>query len=350
MPPGPSKRQRLRLTVGTLMLGILLFGLWLGRQVNKAREQRAAVAAVKSHGGWVHFDYELVGGKPVAGRAPWAPRWLRAALGDEYFQDIRWVSFVYDDSTGKRYDNEKTEACDDVLAILASQSGLQHLFLKGPQATDQGLAHLRQLRQLEDLYIWDSTLISDGGVEPLRDLVNLKNLHLDNSKLTDKGFRSLARLTKLEHLVLEHHAFGDEGMTTVGGMKHLTWLCVGGTSTTKSAITDEGLSVVAGLEQLENLELGYSRVTDRGLKYLAGLKKLKILELSGCNITDEGLRQLAGNTNLRWLLLANTRITGDGLEHLTGLTKLKLLTVPGSIPKAAKDRFRGKMPGGLIVH
>src|SRR5207249_6879954 len=118
--------------------------------------------------------------------------------------------------------------------------------------------------------------------------------HLDTSKITDEGFRHLARLTKLEHLVLVGHAFSDRGLAVVKGMKHLTWLCVGGTKRIESFITDDGLAVVADLKDLENVNLAYSKVTDQGLKHLAGLKKLKILDLEGCNVTDEGLAQLSG--------------------------------------------------------
>src|SRR5262245_9524093 len=101
----PAKRRRLAFTVRMFMLLILGLGLWLGHRVNKARQQREAAAAVKAHGGWVHYDYEFVNGKLASGKQPWAPRWLRKALGDEYFQEIQQVSLVYDDSTGKRFDN-----------------------------------------------------------------------------------------------------------------------------------------------------------------------------------------------------------------------------------------------------
>ncbi len=40
-------RRRLRIGVGGMKLAILLFGLWLGHQVDRAKQQRLAVAAVK---------------------------------------------------------------------------------------------------------------------------------------------------------------------------------------------------------------------------------------------------------------------------------------------------------------
>jgi hypothetical protein len=43
-------RHRLKLSLRAMMLVILLVGTWLGWQVNRAREQREAVAAVRRLG------------------------------------------------------------------------------------------------------------------------------------------------------------------------------------------------------------------------------------------------------------------------------------------------------------
>ena len=95
-----------------LLLLILAIALWLGWIVNKARQQREAVAALQKFGGFVHYDWEFVDGpvkvprgnrlwmpswgKFTPGRKPWAPDWMRRALGDEYFQSIAHVSLYVD--------------------------------------------------------------------------------------------------------------------------------------------------------------------------------------------------------------------------------------------------------------
>jgi hypothetical protein len=48
-------RYRLR----TLLVVMVAFGVWLGLQVNTARRQRAAVAAVQRLGGTVYFEHQL---------------------------------------------------------------------------------------------------------------------------------------------------------------------------------------------------------------------------------------------------------------------------------------------------
>jgi Leucine Rich repeat len=338
-------RRRLRLSVGMMMILILGFALWLGWRIDRARFQKATVAEVKEYGGWVHYDYEFVNGKVTAGQEPRAPRWLRDAIGDEFFQEIRSVSFVYDDSTGKRYDLDNDKPCDDVLEMLGQHHGITTILMKGHQATDLGLRHLKGLANLEDLYIWDSYDISDEGLKQLENLVELKNLHIDKSRVTDKGFLRLARMKQMDHLVLAHHCFTDDGLAAIVEMRSLRWLDIGGTLEAPSKITDEGMAMVSQLKNLQLLGIGYSGVTDRGLEEIGKLDQLTDLDLTGCRISDDGLQHIAGLKNLKWLHLGETDVTEQGLKHLEGLRKLSLVQLPqGRVSTQAKAQIQSKMP------
>ena len=57
-------------------------------------------------------------------------------------------------------------------------------------------------------------------------------------------------------------------------------------------------------------------VTDAGLKDLAGLKQLQWLNLTKTQVTDAGLKHLAGLKQLRLLLLTNTKVTDKGIADL----------------------------------
>jgi internalin A len=50
-----------------------------------------------------------------------------------------------------------------------------------------------------------------------------------------------------------------------------------------------------------------TQITDAGLKELAGLNNLQWLDLTGTRITDAGLKELAGLKNLQWLTLTARR-------------------------------------------
>lgn len=173
------------------MLLVLVIAALLAWRVNRARQQKGAVLAVKRHGGWVHYDYEFVNGNPAKGRSPWAPRWIRRILGDEYFQNVEQVSLVYDDSTGKRFDNSNVEAADALLKRLSKLPGLKELLLHRTQATDEGLKHIGKMTDLEKLWIWSTVSVTDAGVA-----------HLAGLKNTARGLEQLKELPNLKQLWL----------------------------------------------------------------------------------------------------------------------------------------------------
>jgi hypothetical protein len=57
---------------------------------------------------------------------------------------------------------------------------------------------------------------------------------------------------------------------------------------TRDDVTDALLKHLAGLKQLQTLDLSLTKVTDAGLKHLAGLKQLRLLDLDHTRVTDKG--------------------------------------------------------------
>jgi hypothetical protein len=273
-------RRRFKISLRTLMILILVLGTGLGWHVNKAREQLAAVAAVQRNGGWVHYDYEFVNGKLTAGRQPWAPRWLRAVIGDAFFREISQVSLVYDDATGTRFDNQNLEPCDDLLARLARQTRLKELLLQKTQATDLGLKQIGKMTSLEKLFIWDGASVTDAGVAHLAKLKNLTHIHISRSNLSDRSLALLSNLPRMESLSLQQNHFSDRELM---GRERLKRLAIG---LGDCRITDAGLVHLNGFQNLELLDLQNSQVTARGVEQLSGLKKLKALWLSATAVTD----------------------------------------------------------------
>ena len=56
-------------------------------------------------------------------------------------------------------------------------------------------------------------------------------------------------------------------------------------------MTDAGLKELAGLKNLQSLDLWYTGITDAGLKELAELKSLQVLNLPSL-VTDAGVAEL----------------------------------------------------------
>ena len=116
-------------------------------------------------------------------------------------------------------------------------------------------------------------------------------------------------------------------------------------------ITGAGLAHLAGLPNLETLEVSDSNVDDAGLARLSGVTKLKALKLRATEITDAGLTHLSGLKALETLDLSHTRIAGPGLVHLRGLTALKALdlqvTLVGDEPA---DALKEAIPGLVVTN
>lgn len=278
--PNPPKRRRLNVSVRVLMLLVLAAGVWMGRQIGKAREQRDAVAAVREYGGTVHYDWEFPKGE-IGGTHPRAPRWLRRLLGDEYVQEVVQVDLVY----GRSGENPNLSPADPLIERLAVLPRLRRLSLTGPQATDEGLRQLRLLPSLGQLYLYRATELSDDALANLASLPHLKVLVIGDSHLSDRGLAHLARVRTLEKLMLSLN-----GRFTDAGLAHLT-----------------------GLTSLDLLSVGgCPRVTDAGLVHLKTLKNLEILDLQGTGVTDAGLEHLAGLTKLKELGVGQTAISPQG--------------------------------------
>ena len=60
----------------------------------------------------------------------------------------------------------------------------------------------------------------------------------------------------------------------------------------RTGITDRGLENLKGLSQLRYLTIGDANVTDKGLETLKELSQLWKLEIYGTNVTDEGVKKL----------------------------------------------------------
>jgi len=279
-------RKYLRVSLRTLMVLVVIFGVLLAWRVNKARQQRRAIAAVQEYGGWVHFDYELVNGKVTPGQGPWAPLWLRRMLGDEYFREVAYVSLAYDRQGGKRVEIANFKPCDELLEQLVTQTGLKQLLMQRTQATDEGLKYVGEMTALEELYIWDATSITDPGVAHLAGLKNLKKIHVDSSKMTDEGLVLLSSLPRIEELSLQSSHFSDQGFLRLKGQDNLTELWTGHGN---FQVTDAGLARFREFKKLELIDLQNSKVTARGLEHLKGMSSLKRVLLSKTGITDSDL-------------------------------------------------------------
>jgi hypothetical protein len=89
-------------------------------------------------------------------------------------------------------------------------------------------------------------------------------------------------------------------------------------------ITDEGISYLLPLSQLQELDLSLTGITDAGLEVLTYLENLKVLHLVCCEeITDQGLYYLTNYQKLNILSITQTPlITQTGISYIDSASQI----------------------------
>jgi hypothetical protein len=184
------------------------------------------------------------------------------------------------------------------LAVLPPMAKLKELGIqyKGDTFQPEHLASLAGFPQLETLRL--TGRYTDDGLVHLKSLKQLKNLGLhgnwqDADYITDA---TLAYVSTLEHL---------EAVQLYTG-----------------SFTDDGLRHLAALPRVRKIDIPNNggRFTDAALESLAKSKTLEQLRLRGDHITDAGLRYLEASTSLRSLrLFPQSRVTAEGIARLKRL-------------------------------
>jgi hypothetical protein len=86
---------------------------------------------------------------------------------------------------------------------------------------------------------------------------------------------------------------------------------------------------IAGLTELEDLQLGLAPVGDVALETICTFTKLKTLDLQHARVTDVGVLRLKP-LQLTWLCLNGTRVTGAGIAALADMTNMDCLFLAGT--------------------
>jgi Leucine-rich repeat (LRR) protein len=213
---------------------------------------------------------------------------------------------------------------DAGLAHLKDCKNLNNLYLANTRVSDAGLAHLKDCKSLTQLNLF-STQVSDAGLVHLKDCKNLGYLGLDHTRVSDAGLAPLKDCKNLTQLNLFATQVSDAGLARLKDCKNLNHLNLGGTR-----VSDVGLPHLKDCNNLTALHLGGTRVTDEGLAHLKDCKNLTHLNLDGTRVSDAGLAHLKECKNLTQLHLWGTRVSDAGLAHLKECKNLNNLSLGGT--------------------
>jgi|GEM_PF-1174907 len=217
---------------------------------------------------------------------------------------------------------------DALIQDVSRLTGLEVLMIGESTITPKGLRYLARLKMLKGLSI--PGYIRSQDMVFLRELPLLEYLHFGGPMVTDDKMPVIGMLTSLTQLSLGGSEVG-QGLAELKGLKSLRWLHL---EANRSYDIDKHLAHIAGLTELEELDLGDTQIGDAGLAHLPGLTKLKKLQLRSNpatdRITDAGLAHLKNLKSLEVIDLPYTRITDVGVEYLTQIESLKEMNPYGN--------------------
>ena len=195
---------------------------------------------------------------------------------------------------------------DDDLAAFAGFASIKKLDLRLRTLTGAGLKHLRSLPKLEEISVFlskatdesmqgldglkvialnlDLSKVGDAGLAHLKGMASLEQLFLSDTQITDTGLVNLANLTSLRLLHMDRTLITDKGLAQLKGLGKLSDLWLRETET-----GDASMEMIGHFEKLSQLALDKTKVTDAGIKFLNQHSNLQILNLNGTQVSDQSI-------------------------------------------------------------
>ena len=263
---------------------------------------------------------------------PPGPAWLRGFLGEEYFREVIEVIFTRAVSEadlkqiaklpsiwkvylpGTRIlleDSKESRPIEDRdHAVFEGAVRLKYfLFDDASEVHGRGIRYLRNLKELLELRFRSSPL-DDSAMENIGELTSLDYLEINNAKFTSAGFKFLRHLPNLKHLILSNTGFSDADAQYITSNR-LRYLDL-----TANPIGDAGMKCIGRFKTLEGLFLQKTNVTDKGAGYLRNLSNIELLSLSDTAISDDALQTIRGLNKLKQAHLLGTKATPNGFREL----------------------------------
>jgi len=221
----------------------------------------------------------------------------------------------------RKFDNED-------MANLRGLTHIQTLNLHRTQTNAQGLAHVRDLKNLRELNLQFCKPTEDGFAM-LKGLTNLRILNLSATEITNGALVHLKELKQLADLDLGFAKdVDDSGLIHLRGLTNLQAIGLGDTSV-------RDLPHINELKGLRYVGLKSTSVSAKGVQQLKDLPELIQLLITSAPLTDKDLMQFSEAKNLRVLYVEDTRVTAAGIAAFkkanpvvkvnSGFEKTKLL-------------------------
>lgn len=195
---------------------------------------------------------------------------------------------------------------------------IQVLEVSSLNLTDEALAHISKLAELDELNIKWTKKITDAGVKELLKCKELDELEIIAPATTDKALEYLSQMKGLQRLSL----FTGRGTTKLKLISELPNL-----QTVALVVNDLDEPLVKQMSLIDPGWFGLFLWSDKSidddqvalLNYLT--QRIDILGIYGTKITDKGLDAISGMNNIGFVSMLVPGVTQNGVQRFRGSAK-----------------------------
>ncbi|MBO0697175.1 MAG: hypothetical protein J2P46_02160, partial [Zavarzinella sp.] len=210
---------------------------------------------------------------------------------------------------------------------IIETGGERELVVTGDQVSDDDLAGATDLMGLSAVRLRAASKITARGLSRLEAVKTVHSLTLTGPAITDDFVTSLKPLPQIDSVAVEAPNLSDAGLAFLSGFTGLRTLSINGHGSAPTAprITGQGFVHLTKLPNLAELTVREEPVEDAALEHLGAVRSLRELRLDRVRVTDAGLRFLESLPALEHLSLTRVRVRGEGLSVVGSLPKLRTL-------------------------
>lgn len=214
----------------------------------------------------------------------------------------------------------------------STTSWIRSLTIDSP--TDMALGAIAKWPRLEKLHLKDATRVTNNGFNSLGNAVFIKELHIEDAAITDSDMEILNQLQKLESLTLANcPELSGSALTKLAKLPKLVNL-----SLRLPQFEDQDLAALAGLAHLESLHLEETAVSNPGIhEFLPPLNVIRLSLVGNKSIGDDGLTALARMPKLEELEIEGGTYSAAGYEQLKMIESLRVLKVFSMTASTARE-------------
>lgn len=253
----------------------------------------------------------LEGSADIAGLARslelWGITWDRSGLKDDQFAHLASIPTLINIKLGE------TQLTAESWPLL-DKMRLERIDLESPEIDDSTIRGLIAKGNLSELRLRGGKIGQRGVINELLKLPKLTSFEIDVCGCTVECMRAMATRGYWSLYIRGGPNVTDEWLADLAE-EDFAWIEI-----VNSAITDEGIEVLRGRQELSQLALPGALLTDRCVGVLNTLPALNSLDIRNTAITDAGLQELAIVSRDPYIQmnLGGTRVTVRGANEFLG--------------------------------